>query len=133
MDIGGLFQYLNSEACITYFAALTPENRGATIEHIMTECPEFLEGAQAFVSDTNIIRQKLETKVGQMCKKLAAVAKPVKEAPVKDKGVEVFEGVEEPSFPEFDTEKGKHIGDGFYLKREDHRMKLTSPEWTVYY
>lgn len=137
-NVGGLFQYLNSEACNAYYAELTPENRGAVVEHMMTECPEFLEAAQALVSDTAVIRQKLETKIGQMCKKMGAVPKDVpKDVPLPKANVELVEASPPPEanvvVPEFDEEKGHYIGGGFYLKREDHLMKLTSPEWTIYY
>lgn len=145
MNVGGLFQYLNSEACLPYYATLDPQNRTEVIDQIMSD-PVFLEAAQALVSDMAIIRQKLETKVGQMCKKMTekakveavvsekAAAKPAvvvkpKEAPI----VYVVEEEVEVDYPEFDEEKGKYIGSGFYLKREDHLMKLTSPEWTIYY
>lgn len=143
-NIGGLFQYLNSEDCRPYYEALAPlslqDNRSEIIEQIMTD-PAFLEAAHEFVSDVGIIRQKLETKVGQLCKKMAekaaAAQKPAvvvkpKEAPIVYIEV-VEEEVEVVEYPEFDEEKGKYIGSGFYLKREDHLMKLTSPEWTLYY
>lgn len=142
-NIGGLFQYLNSEACLPYYASLDASTWGSNVSYraeildqIMSD-PVFLEAAQALVSDTAIIQQKLETKVGQLCKKMAekmvaAAAKPAvvvkpKEAPI------VYVEVEEVEYPEFDEERGKHLGGGFYLKREDHLMKLTSPEWTIYY
>ena len=32
-----------------------------------------------------------------------------------------------------DEEKGKHIGSGIYLKREGHLIKMTTPNFTVYY
>ncbi len=34
---------------------------------------------------------------------------------------------------DYDEEKGKHIGRGYYLKHEGHLMKMTCPEWIVYY
>ena len=133
-NIGGLFQYLNSETCRPYYAALTPENRTEIIEQIMSD-PVFLEAAQGLVSDVQVIRQKLETKVGQLCKKMAEVTEKAKPANVPKESKITYIEVEEESveYPEFDEEKGKHLGSGFYLKREDHLMKLTSPEWTIYY
>jgi hypothetical protein len=149
-NIGGLFQYLNSETCRPYYAELTPENRDDILEKIMSD-PVFLEAAQVFVSDIHVIRQKLDTKVGQMCKKMAEKAAKDAEAAAKltetkakpaisikiveddDPIVEIAEEEVVEEFPEFDEEKGKYIGSGFYLKREDHLMKLTSPHWTFYY
>ena len=147
-NIGGLFQYLNSEACRPYYEAFDPlslqDNRSEIIEQIMSD-PAFLEAAQEFVSDVGIIRQKLETKVGQLCKKMAektkveaaAAAKPAVVVKPKEDPIVYIEVVEEEvevvDYPEFDNDRGKYIGSGFYLKREDHLMKLTSPEWTLYY
>ena len=140
-NIGGLFQYLNSETCRPYYAALTPENRTEIIEQILSD-PVFLEAAQVFVSDIHVIRQKLDTKVGQMCKKMAEKAakdaeatetKPNISTKIVEEEIAEEEVVAVEEFPEFDEEKGKYIGSGFYLKREDHLMKLTSPHWTFYY
>jgi len=115
-----------------------------------------MEAASAFVEDIAVIRQKLETKVGQLCKKMTAEAQQknlVEESrsenvilshipPISKCTKEEFvvEGDQERfSFKieiEIDTEiedKGTHIGSGYYLKREGHLIKMTSPEWTIYY
>jgi hypothetical protein len=118
MDVGGLFQWLNSEACLPFYASLTHENRSDIAEQCMTNA-EFIEAASAFVQDTATIRQKLETKLGQLCKKMSNTVKS--EQDVKMDEVDLTD------------DRGTHIGSGFWLKREGHLIKMTSPEWTIYY
>ena len=182
-NIGGLFQWLQSEACTPFYDHLTPENRADIVEQCMSNT-DFMEAASAFVEDIAVIRQKLETKVGQLCKKMAesqgGSAASLRNALVSNTGetflrekesrrsfaeaqqknlVEesrsenvilshippiskctkeefVVEGDQERLSFEIETEiedKGTHIGSGYYLKREGHLIKMTSPEWTIYY
>lgn len=158
-NIGGLFQWLQSEACTPFYDRLTPENREDIVEQCMSNT-DFMEAASAFVEDIAVIRQKLETKVGQLCKKMATAAQqknpvdvagicPVSEnskneilssntfvnsvpVPINDR-ICTGRDVKAETDTEVDIEKGTHIGSGFYLKREGHLIKMTSPDWVIYY
>ena len=156
-NIGGLFQWLQSDACTPFYDHLTPENRADIVEQCMSNT-DFMEAASAFVEDIAVIRQKLETKVGQLCKKMAAEAQQknldevtgvskneilpsntnvdlVQSIPPVAGKIPICTGndVEAEVEAEVDIEKGTHIGSGYYLKREGHLIKMTSPEWTIYY
>jgi hypothetical protein len=107
----------------------------------------FVSQASEFVQDIGILRRKLDTKLGQMCKKISnmSVATSANTIIKSDKSMNahvaqadsdtiqlfVEESVQE--IPETDPDKGTHIGSGFWLKREGHLIKMTSPEWVVYY
>ena len=167
-NVGGLFQWLQSEACTPFYDHLTPDNREDIVEQCMSNA-DFIEAASAFVEDIVVIRQKLETKVGQLCKKMTMAAQQKNLADVTSENVilsqihssDLCSNERKPSdqnniwvdsvqsilpVPEndcictgidadagVDIEKGTHIGSGFYLKREGHLIKMTSPEWTIYY
>ena len=146
MNVGGLFQWLNSDTCLPFYVSLTPDNRADILEQCMSN-EEFVGQASEFVQDIGILRQKLDTKLGQMCKKMSntsvatSVATSANTIIKSDKSmnahvaqadsdtIQLF--VEE--IPETDPDRGTHIGSGFYLKREGHLIKMTSPEWVIYY
>jgi len=109
MDVGGLFKWLNSPYCEeNYYAKLSHENKIEIMDEMLSDTP-FLDTAKLLVSDETIIRAKLETKLEQLLKK-------------KQSSLEDDEG-----------KKGKHIGQGIYLLREGHVIKMTTPNFTVYY
>jgi hypothetical protein len=106
MNIGELFKFLNSEVCTNFFQNVTHDNKNEMIDKMMND-NAFIETARLYVSDDNIIRSKIETLIGQLMKK----TQPVKK----------------------NEENGTHIGNGIYLKRECHLIKMTTPDFTVYY
>ena len=131
-DIGGFFKWLNSPALDEWFnVKLTKDNKGEIIEEMMVS-PDFIETAKGFIEDEATIRNKLETKIGQVLKKKNTVVSKCEdaEAAVSDNVATTTTVVE---FPDFDEEKGKHVGCGIYLKQEGHVTKMTTPNFTVYY
>ena len=144
MNVGGLFQWLNSDTCLPFYVSLTPDNRADILEQCMSN-EEFVGQASEFVQDIGILRQKLDTKLGQMCKKMSntsvatsantivatsanTIINPMKQDMESDTIL-----VEDTGNMVSDPDKGTHIGSGFYLKREGHLIKMTSPEWVIYY
>ena len=136
MNVGGLFQWLNSDTCLPFYVSLTPDNRADILEQCMSN-EEFVGQASEFVQDIGILRQKLDTKLGQMCKKISntsvatsanTIINPMKQDMESDTIL-----VEDTGNMVSDPDKGTHIGSGFYLKREGHLIKMTSPEWVIYY
>lgn len=106
MNIGELFKFLNTEVCTNFFQNVTHDNKNEMIDKMMND-NAFIETARLYVSDDNIIRSKIETMLGQLMKK----TQPAKK----------------------NEENGTHIGNGIYLKRELHLIKMTTPDFTVYY
>jgi hypothetical protein len=128
-DIGGFFKWLNSPALDEWFnVKLTKDNKGEIIEEMMVS-PDFIDTAKGFIEDEAIIRNKLETKIGQVLKKKNTTA--VIKSDDADEAIVVSEDAVE--FPDFDEENGKHVGCGIYLKQEGHVTKMTTPNFTVYY
>ena len=146
MNVGELFKFLNSDVCDAFYKELTYDNKDDIINNMMNdEC--FLEKAHEFVSDDNIIRSKVDTKLGQQLKKKPRLVTPhelflanldgiseqldkLKIAP----GTIVVPSVQTvPELDEIDEEKGKYIGSGIYLKREGHLIKMTTPTFSFYY
>ena len=144
MNVGGLFQWLNSDTCLPFYVSLTPDNRADILEQCLSN-EEFVGQASEFVQDIGILRQKLDTKLGQMCKKMSntsvatsantivatsanTIINPMKQYMESDTIL-----VEDTGNMVSDPDKGTHIGSGFYLKREGHLIKMTSPEWVIYY
>ena len=105
-NVGELFKFLNSEICSNFFQNVTHDNKNEIIDKMMND-NTFIETARLYVSDDNIIRSKIETMLGQLMKKTQCVKK--------------------------NEENGTHIGNGIYLKRECHLIKMTTPDFTVYY
>lgn len=154
LNIGELFKWLNSPYCeTTFYSNLTSENKLQIIDD-MTNDGTFMDTAKTFVSDEDVIRSKIETKLDQILKK--KVPRPVtphelflanqegisaqldkKKLDKKMKQTTLHDEVSEcsivPVFTEFDEEKGKYIGSGIYLKHEGHLIKMTTPSFTVYY
>ena len=63
---GELFKLLNSPYCETFFYAnLTSDNKLLIIDN-MTNDAIFMDTAKTFVSDENVIRSKVETKLEQI-------------------------------------------------------------------
>ena len=96
-NINGLFQFMNTDVCDSFFRNVTTENMSETLEQLMQN-PDFLALTQVFVEDVSILRQKVVTKLGQLCKK----KKTVKE--------------DEPISPPSETSKPRLI-DGYELIR----------------
>jgi hypothetical protein len=142
----------------------------------------FIKLAHEHVSEDNVIRSKIDNKLGQLLKKngrpvtphelfvanLDGISNQLDKLSVAP-GTNMVHAV--PSVPEIvefvdqdgqasiraphvvlkpgslgllcpgqamlaedtDDEKGKHIGSGIYLKREGHLIKMTTPNFTVYY
>ena len=146
---GELFKWINSPYCeTTFYANLTSDNKLQIIDD-MTNDASFMDTAKTFVSDENVIRSKVETKLEQILKKkMPRLVTPHElflanqngisaELDKRTKNTTLHNGVNEGPiiqvFTEFDEEKGNHIGSGIYLKREEHLIKMTTPNFTVYY
>lgn len=161
MNVGDFFKYLNSDACRSFYVDLTADNKNDILETMMNDT-NFMTAVQEWIPDTDMIRNKLDTNLGQVLKKrskpetkkeVQAPVKPVVQEEDDDADFLVFDDDEDKkedeiismthrpvtdiivqdSYPEYDEEMGKHIGRGYYVKQEGHLMKMTSPEWIVYY
>ena len=149
MDVGGLFKFLNSETCEGFYQDLTSDNKQEIIDKMMND-EGFIGSAHQYVSDDNVIRNKIDTNIGQLLKKKSKLVTPHEIFLANLDGISsqlehkvvTKETTMIPAFPsvpvvqeivEFDEEKGKHIGSGIYLKREGHLIKMTTPNFTVHY
>jgi hypothetical protein len=165
MNVGEFFKYLNSDACRSFYADLTSDNKDDILETMMNDT-DFMTTVQEWMPDPAMLRSKIDTNLGQVLKKrskpetkkevVPEPAKPVKH--VSDDDEDDFMVFDDDSddkkedeiiscirrsdrasdspledYPDYDEEKGKYIGNGYYLKHEGHLMKMTSPEWIVYY
>jgi hypothetical protein len=94
-----------------------------------------LTTANQFVPDVAIIREQLGNFLSGILKKKTAVPVPLPVVEIKpDPIVFILEEEEEEEEEEEDTSsKGTHIGNGIYLLREEHRIKMTTPDFVVYY
>ena len=109
MDVGGLFKWLNSPYCEeNFYTILSNENKNEIIDEMLGD-ESFLDTAKLMVTDESVIRAKLVTKIEQLLKKQSST--------VEDE----------------DGKKGKHVGQGIYLQREGHVMRMITPGFTVYY
>jgi len=158
MNINGLFQFMNTDVCESFFRDVTTENMTETLDQLMQN-PDFLEQTRVFVDDMSVLRQKVVTKLGQLCKKKKTVKEeepisPPAETP-KPKLVDGNELIrvqyaiddnnnneaylkentlDVPATVEPVNESlGKHIGEGIYLLQEGHVIKMTTPQFVVYY
>ena len=110
MDVGGLFKWLNSPYCEeNFYTKLSNENKNEIIDEMLCDAP-FLDAAKLLVSDESVIRAKLVTKIEQLLKKQSSSLSE-----------------------DEDGKKGKHVGQGIYLQREGHVMRMITPGFTVYY
>jgi hypothetical protein len=155
MNVGELFKFLNSEFCDAFYQGLTYDNKKEISDKMMNN-ESFISLAHDFVSDDNVIRSKIDTKLGQLLKKNTKPVTPHElflanqdgisrqlEKPRSSLDVVRADDVRSvclavstevvPEIVEFDEEKGKHIGSGIYLKREGHLIKMTTNDFTVYY
>ena len=128
-NIGGLFKYLNSEECALFFQDLTTDNKDAVLENMMGN-EEFMTTATELVGNENIIRDKLCVKLMTVLKKKSV---PVAVVPVTvNEPANTVVTIEDLPVV-IDEKLGTHIGNGIYLLREDHLIKMTTPDWVVYY
>ena len=134
LDLSGLYKYLKSEECSLFFQNVLPENKTEIIETILGN-EVFLTTANQFVPDVAIIREQLGNFLSGILKKKTAVPVPLPVVEIKpDPIVFILEEEEEEEEEEEDTSsKGTHIGNGIYLLREEHRIKMTTPDFVVYY
>jgi len=77
MNIQGLFQFMSSEQGNSFFCDVTPENSADFLDQLMQNS-EFTTLAREYVDDVSVLRQKVEIKIGQMCKKM----KKAKDEPI---------------------------------------------------
>jgi hypothetical protein len=68
MNVGELFKFLNSEFCDGFYQGLTYDNKKEISDKMMNN-ESFISLAHEFVSDDNMIRSKIDTKLGQLLKK----------------------------------------------------------------
>lgn len=156
MNINGLFQFMSSEKGNSFFCDVTPENSTEFLDQLMQN-EEFTTLAREYVADDSVLRQKIVTKIGQLCKKKKTVkeedavplpVKPTKlvdghelikvqydiddnnnnEAYLRENTLDVPDTVEPVN-----ESLGKHIGEGIYLLQEGHVIKMTTPQFVVYY
>jgi len=133
MNLTGLFKYLKSDECSLFFQNVLPENKTEIIENILGN-EEFLTTANQFVPDVAIIREQLGNYLTGILKKKMAVPVPLPVVEIKpDPIVFVLEEEEEEDEEEDTSSKGTHVGNGIYLLREEHRIKMTTPDFVVYY
>ena len=143
MNLSGLFKYLKSDECSLFFQNVLPENKTEIIEN-MLDNDEFLTTAIQFVHDIGIvrehdtkiaiIREQLGNFINGILKKKTAVPVPLPVVETKPDPIvfvleeEIFDEEEE-----YTSSKGTHVGNGIYLLREEHRIKMTTPDFVVYY
>ena len=129
MDVGGLFKWLNSPYCEeNFYTKLSHENKNEIMDEMM--CSElFLDTAKLLVSDESIIRAKLITKLEQLLKKQSSSENKEDNNGQRSVASQLLTN-KVASLPD---EFGKHIGQGIYLQREGHVIKMTTPGFTVYY
>ena len=149
MNVGELFKFLNSDVCDEFYQELTYENKNDIINKMMND-EGFLEKAHQFVSDDNVIRSKIDTKLGQQLKKKPRLVTPHEIFLANLDGIseqldnsKIVPGTNvvhsgpivqaNQEIDEIDEEKGKYIGSGIYLKREGHLIKMTTPTFSFYY
>lgn len=146
MNVGELFKFLNSEFCDAFYQGLTYDNKKEMSDKMMNN-ESFISLAHEFVSDDNMIRSKIDTKLGQLLKKNTKPVTPHELFLANQEGISnQLEKLSTPAIidtygklvpPElvmpYDEEKGKHIGSGIYLKHEGHLIKMTTNDFTVYY
>lgn len=172
MNIQGLFQFMSSEQGNSFFCDVTPENSADVLDQLMQNS-EFTTLAREFVEDISVLRQKVEIKIGQMCKKMKKVNDEPIPLPAKTPrlvdGYELIKiqyaiddaaylrensideedensyvhrtgefrmdvvNVVKTSVPDIDESLGTHIGSNIYVQREGHVIKMTTPQFTVYY
>lgn len=63
---------MNTDICESFFRDVTSENMTETLDQLMQN-PDFLEQTRVFVDDVSVLRQKVVTKLGQLCKKKKTV------------------------------------------------------------
>ena len=134
MNLTGLFKYLKSDECSLFFQNVLPENKTEIIETILGN-EEFLNTANQFVPDVAIIREQLGNFLSGILKKKTAVPVPLPvPLPVAEiKPDPIVFVLEEEEEEEDTSSKGTHVGNGIYLLREEHRIKMTTPDFVVYY
>ena len=146
MNVGELFKFLNSEFCDGFYQGLTYDNKKEISDKMMNN-ESFISLAHEFVSDDNMIRSKIDTKLGQLLKKNTKPVTPHELFLANQDGISnQLEKLSTPAIidtygklvpPElvmpYDEEKGKYIGSGIYLKHEGHLIKMTTNDFTVYY
>ena len=143
MNVGELFKYLNSDTCEEFYQELTYDNKKEIIDKMMNdEC--FTTNAHLFVSNDDVIRSKIDSKLGQILKKNNVITKEESKkcelkpdnivlAPQENENESDLIQSDDYLFRHQDSEKGKYIGSGIFLKREGHLIKMTTPTFTVYY
>ena len=92
-NINGLFQFMNTDICDSFFRDVTYENLSETLEQLMQN-PEFLELTKVFVDDVSVLRQKVEIKLGQLCKKKKTVKEEEKTVPLPLEKPKLIDGYE---------------------------------------
>lgn len=156
MNVGDFFKYLNSDSCRSFYTDLTSDNKDDILETMMNDV-DFMTTVQEWIPDLAMLRSKIDTNLGQVLKKRSkpetkkevVVQSPVKPVVENDADFMVFDDddkkedeiiscirASDPSLedcPDYDEEKGKYIGNGYYVKQEGHLMKMTCPQWIVYY
>lgn len=133
LDLSGLYKHLKSEECSLFFQNVLPENKTEIIENMLGN-EEFLNKANQYVPDVAIIREQLGNFLGGILKKKMAVPLPVPLPVVEIKPDPIVFVLEEEEVEEEDTSsKGTHVGNGIFLLREEHRIKMTTPDFVVYY
>ena len=75
MDVGGLFKLLNTNICDGFYQDLTPDNKQEIIDKMMND-EVFMSMAHQYVSDDNVIRNKIDTNMGQLLKKKSKLVTP---------------------------------------------------------
>lgn len=137
LDLSGLYKYLKSEECSLFFQNVLPENKTEITENMLGN-EVFLSMATQFVPDVAIIREQVGNFIGGILKKKTAVPVPVPVPVVEIKPDPIVfvleeEEVEEEEVEEDTSSKGTHVGNGIYLLREEHMIKMTTPDFVVYY
>jgi hypothetical protein len=132
LDLSGLYKYLKSEECSLFFQNVLPENKTEIIENMLGN-DEFLNKANQYVPDVAIIREQLGNFLGGILKKKTTVPLPVPLPVVEIKPDPIIFVLEEEEVEEDTSSKGTHVGNGIFLLREEHRIKMTTPDFVVYY
>jgi hypothetical protein len=147
-NVGELFKLLNSELCNKFYENVTQENKENIIDNMIND-EELMTLMNPIMNDLDMIKIKIDTKLSSIIKKnmpkqdITIVDKnmPKQDITILDKNeIKEIESTPELICDQFedeigyiDKEKGKYIGSGFYLKRVDHLIKMTSPNFVVYY
>ena len=128
-SVGELFKFLGSNDIFLNLCKDSEKTNQEVIEYVFQN-EDLINKLKNIVQDENIIKSKMDILIGQKRKNQN---KKQEQTLKQEDQLEEVKEVKEFKYPPINPSKAVYLGDFAYVEQVDHRMRLVTVDFEMYY